>query len=500
MLRYILPLAALLILVPACFAQLTLISTTPADHTVNLPTTTTFSFTFSAALDTAIRYPQGYPIGTAEMMQDSMIVENYMISADLRTITFSVQLTANTDFTILLLTARSATGQLLDHPHALNFSTRRTSGIYSVSGNITMSGNFIADAVVGLFTYPPFGNDGGRLEIGSVSGTGGNYTLSSVRPGVYYPICALDANHNGDIRNEDGDGIGFYDPNHDGHPDSIVVSNSLTAINLVMSQARPITARTQLPQVLQMAHQLDSAAVLLAVMSGDSVITPDGRAWNWGYLFANIRAQRNFMIGANSLSMEMDTNRDHLPQFPPGMQPMPIQFIDSDSALAIAEREGGGWFRANTILNHVNMMGGNLTVIVPGPANQMSWVVIYQATMNDEDTTLVVGIDMLTGAVLTNDVRETPVRTLPTGFAITAVSPNPFNSTTTIHYELVTAQTVRAAIYDLEGRFVTTLMNGRVSAGSGVLHWNATGVASGVYLLRMQAGQQIVSRKLVLVK
>jgi photosystem II stability/assembly factor-like uncharacterized protein len=83
--------------------------------------------------------------------------------------------------------------------------------------------------------------------------------------------------------------------------------------------------------------------------------------------------------------------------------------------------------------------------------------------------------------------------------------PNPFNPSTTIRYVLPTRLEVRVAIFDIAGRLVTTLVNREEAAGQYGVEWNGTDsggarVSSGVYLVRLEAGKQTMSRKLVLLK
>jgi Secretion system C-terminal sorting domain/S1/P1 Nuclease len=78
--------------------------------------------------------------------------------------------------------------------------------------------------------------------------------------------------------------------------------------------------------------------------------------------------------------------------------------------------------------------------------------------------------------------------------------PNPFNPTTTISFSLGSASNVTLKIYNLLGEEVETLVSGNRSAGTFRVQWKATGVASGIYLCRMQAGTYVETRKLILMK
>jgi hypothetical protein len=78
--------------------------------------------------------------------------------------------------------------------------------------------------------------------------------------------------------------------------------------------------------------------------------------------------------------------------------------------------------------------------------------------------------------------------------------PNPFNPSTVIKYRLSTAGNVRITIFDLLGREVITLLNKQKPAGSYQMNWNASGIPSGVYFYRLQAGSFIETKKLILLK
>jgi hypothetical protein len=67
--------------------------------------------------------------------------------------------------------------------------------------------------------------------------------------------------------------------------------------------------------------------------------------------------------------------------------------------------------------------------------------------------------------------------------------PNPFNPTTLISYQLPVNSYVTLKVYDLLGREVATLVNERKEAGKYSVRWNASGFATGVYLVRIQAHQ-----------
>jgi len=78
--------------------------------------------------------------------------------------------------------------------------------------------------------------------------------------------------------------------------------------------------------------------------------------------------------------------------------------------------------------------------------------------------------------------------------------PNPFNSITTINFYLKSQQFVTLKIFDVLGRELQTLVNELKTAGSYELPWNAANLPSGVYFYRLQAGDVVQTRKMILLK
>jgi hypothetical protein len=78
--------------------------------------------------------------------------------------------------------------------------------------------------------------------------------------------------------------------------------------------------------------------------------------------------------------------------------------------------------------------------------------------------------------------------------------PNPFNPVTMIRYQIPTAETVSLKVYDVLGKEVATLVSGRQEAGNYAVPFNASGLSSGMYFYRLQAGSFVETRKMMLVK
>jgi hypothetical protein len=78
--------------------------------------------------------------------------------------------------------------------------------------------------------------------------------------------------------------------------------------------------------------------------------------------------------------------------------------------------------------------------------------------------------------------------------------PNPFNSGTTIEFTLPGPMPVEINVYDVQGRLVRTLLNESLLAGFYTVPFNATGLASGVYIYTLNAGSSIHTGKMMLIK
>jgi len=86
-------------------------------------------------------------------------------------------------------------------------------------------------------------------------------------------------------------------------------------------------------------------------------------------------------------------------------------------------------------------------------------------------------------------------------FELLNIHPNPFNSTTTITFNLHESGSVRIGIFDMQGRETTILANnGHQTAGIHTVTWSPVDLPSGIYLCRMEANGQVATMKLAMVK
>ena len=88
----------------------------------------------------------------------------------------------------------------------------------------------------------------------------------------------------------------------------------------------------------------------------------------------------------------------------------------------------------------------------------------------------------------------------PAAYALRAVYPNPFNPSARISYSIPVRTHVRLEIYNVLGELVETLANADEQAGTYRLRWDAGARPSGLYLLRITAGEYTQTRKLALIR
>ncbi len=94
---------------------------------------------------------------------------------------------------------------------------------------------------------------------------------------------------------------------------------------------------------------------------------------------------------------------------------------------------------------------------------------------------------------------------IATDYGLDPCHPNPFNPMTTITYRVPTSSSVKLQLYDVNGRLVRTLVDGRVDVGQHSVRWdgrtdNGRAVASGVYFMRLEAPGYMQVRQLTLLR
>ena len=89
---------------------------------------------------------------------------------------------------------------------------------------------------------------------------------------------------------------------------------------------------------------------------------------------------------------------------------------------------------------------------------------------------------------------------IPNNFILEQNYPNPFNPSTTIMYSIPNSEFVTLKIYDVLGNELATLVNEEKPAGNYEVDFNAAGFSSGIYFYKLQAGNFVQTKKMILLK
>jgi photosystem II stability/assembly factor-like uncharacterized protein len=166
-----------------------------------------------------------------------------------------------------------------------------------------------------------------------------------------------------------------------------------------------------------------------------------------------------------------------------------------------------------TDANTGTVVGGNGTILRTTNGGA-SWTAQFSGTSNiltgvfftDANTGTAVGrngtiLHTTTGGVVS--VQDEHMAEIPKDFILLQNYPNPFNPTTKIQYSVGNRQFVQLKVYDILGNEVATLVNEEKEPGYYVVDFNVgqtISLSSGVYLYRLQAGDFVETKKMILLR
>lgn len=101
-------------------------------------------------------------------------------------------------------------------------------------------------------------------------------------------------------------------------------------------------------------------------------------------------------------------------------------------------------------------------------------------------------------AIVVSVFENTPLEIID--FQLYQNYPNPFNPSTIISYNIYKTGNVSIRIFDLNGKELATLVDGRQNAGSYEIEFDASDLSAGVYFYRLTAGYFSMTRKMLLIK
>jgi len=211
-----------------------------------------------------------------------------------------------------------------------------------------------------------------------------------------------------------------------------------------------------------------------------------------------------------------------------GMSPASLYFIndtigfslDYDGKIFKSTNAGNNWFKIDSIPN-VNFLwseikfanektgyianGSGTYKTTNGGYNWNLQVLnnrlgFYSLYLLNADTVFVGGNNGFIYKTTTGGEVYNPVRIVPDNYSLSQNYPNPFNPVTTIKYQVPRAGIVKIEVFDIAGRRIQTLVNNNLQPDFYEVTFNGSSHASGVYFYRLQSGDFVQTKRMVLIK
>ena len=260
---------------------------------------------------------------------------------------------------------------------------------------------------------------------------------------------------------------------------------------LILKANISITARYLLSSADSVALTIASDAELLLVNSTD--VDRGGKAASWNYLYSSIANRKEYYFHSENTAVIYDSSKD----MRVGIAPVDSNWIDSDSALYLAELSGGEDFRT---IYPESQISAVLYKIVYPPFDTY-WDILYIGT----DSSISIRINAITGKVITPVNQNINKEDLPTSYVLFQNYPNPFNSQTKIRFKMSHSSYVILRIMNMNGQEVKSLIKETKFAGNYEVIWNGKDnygkqVSSGIYFYKFECQDFSVAYKMTLLR
>jgi len=140
--------------------------------------------------------------------------------------------------------------------------------------------------------------------------------------------------------------------------------------------------------------------------------------------------------------------------------------------------------------------GANYSFVDESAANGTT----YYYKLHVEDMSGNIAVYNVDGQTVVAEATPHAGATMVTEYALAQNYPNPFNGNTNFSFSLPVASNVTLTVFDMLGREVATVVDGAMNAGTHTINWSAEGLASGVYMYTLTAGEFTQSNKLLYLK
>jgi hypothetical protein len=195
-------------------------------------------------------------------------------------------------------------------------------------------------------------------------------------------------------------------------------------------------------------------------------------------------------------------------------------FAGTSGGVFLSTNNGTSWTAVNTGLTNTyvwafavsgtNLFAGTSGGVFLSTNNGTSWTEVNAGLTNTSVWAFAVsGTNLFAGtsgggvwrrqlSEMITDVEE--LNPLPTEFSLGQNYPNPLNPSTKIKYSIPKSSQVSLKIFNTLGEEIETLVNEEKPVGTYELNWNASNLPSGVYFYRIQTGDFVQTRKMILLK
>jgi Secretion system C-terminal sorting domain len=227
-----------------------------------------------------------------------------------------------------------------------------------------------------------------------------------------------------------------------------------------------------------------AGSVTLTGASGNTPKITEGVNEGWGRIVITDKAGKNYTLYAADSKAEL-SNYD-LPPLPPN------NLFDV--------RYGSGRYVENlgTTQQTIDMQGVEYPVRVK--AEGMS-IQLQDASGKIVNASLSAGEEItISNSAVSKLVVLSGEITAPVEYALEQNYPNPFNPSTTIKFSVPEATQVTLNIYNVLGEKVAELVNEKLEAGKYSYQWDASQVATGLYIYELRTNNFVSSKKLMLLK
>ena len=262
---------------------------------------------------------------------------------------------------------------------------------------------------------------------------------------------------------------------------------------LILSDVSHSEIRTKARHIRTLGDSLIATLTSHGLFSGMSCSDIDtlgfSNLWLLKYQYndaVNIRNSKIFYLKGKDGQISLDSSGSMLM----GLVVIYDWWMDSDSALSLAEQKGGASIRKQHPSCSVNTMlfGWDM------PPFNTEWKIDYICS----DSIRTIHIDAHSGSLITSVAPGN--HCVPLQVMLFPNYPNPFNPTTTFFFSLTAPSQTTLKVYDILGKEVYTLVDAYLPAGPYWRRFDGTNFSSGTYYVRLNAGYFSTVRSCILLK